>query len=231
MSLKAMSWALHTKTLIIDDSEIEVTPTQKLILVVLGDHADIEGRCFPSHNRLSLLVGIGVQAIRKNLARLESGGLLVREIRFRPDGSQTSNSYKLQIGVVSEYEGGGTTSVPNETSNKSNLVTKVTRSLSSGLPFDEFKKRYPKRDGRQGWPEAEKRGAKMGKALQQTVLLGVENYMAHCKKHGLIGSRHVSMASTFLSPTKKPYSEWAEMTKAHPDGRDYYRLPPQEEEQ
>ena len=38
VSLSAMSWAL----------KLDVPPTQKLVLVVLADHANTEGECFPS---------------------------------------------------------------------------------------------------------------------------------------------------------------------------------------
>ena len=53
-----------------------ITPTQKLILLCLADHADDAGRCYPSMRRLGDRTCLTERAVRKNLRDLEAGGYL-----------------------------------------------------------------------------------------------------------------------------------------------------------
>lgn len=54
----------------------DVPPTQKLILLALADHADDQGRCYPSISRLCRRTGLKERAIQSNLKALEIAGLI-----------------------------------------------------------------------------------------------------------------------------------------------------------
>ena len=87
MSVEAVAWAFAQ----------EVTPAgRKFVLVALANHADAEGRCFPSQKRLAFMTGQSVRAVRDHLAALEEAGLITRvETRRESDGGRTSDTIFL----------------------------------------------------------------------------------------------------------------------------------------
>ena len=88
MSLHALNCALRYAGL---------SPTKKLVLVVLANYADETGSCYPSHKHIAEIVGLkdhkGVQKIIKGF---EESGLLKVEKRYN-GGGQTSNRYHLNL--------------------------------------------------------------------------------------------------------------------------------------
>ena len=89
MSVKAMTWAWEQQGL--SDGE-------KLTLMAFADHADDHGVCWPSNGRVAEKVGCKDRAVRERVGRLEAKGMLHRETRTRPNGSQTSNLVVLHMG-------------------------------------------------------------------------------------------------------------------------------------
>ena len=89
MSLHALNCALRCSGL---------TPTKKLVLVVLANYADETGSCYPSHKHIAEIVGLkdhkGVQKIIKGF---EESELLRVEKRYNGSGGQTSNRYHLNL--------------------------------------------------------------------------------------------------------------------------------------
>ena len=87
MSVEAVAWAFAQ----------EVTPAgRKFVLVALANHADAEGRCFPSQKRLAFMTGQSIRAVRDHLAALEEAGLITRvETRRESDGGRTSDTIFL----------------------------------------------------------------------------------------------------------------------------------------
>lgn len=53
-----------------------VTPTEKLILLSLADHADESGRCYPSIDRLSLRTCLSERALQVNIRTLTQKGFI-----------------------------------------------------------------------------------------------------------------------------------------------------------
>ena len=49
-------------------------PTERLIMLALADHADDDGRCYPSIQRLCQRTGLSERAVRTNLRALEKSG-------------------------------------------------------------------------------------------------------------------------------------------------------------
>ncbi len=53
------------------------------------------GRCAPSITRLAAMAGVSVPTMRRRLSELEKIGAVIVAPTYRPDGSQTSNQYRL----------------------------------------------------------------------------------------------------------------------------------------
>lgn len=78
--------------------EARVNGTTKLVLLALADHANDDGECWPGMARVRAKAGLSTDAaLRKQYRKLEDAGLLEREERFREDGSQASNLYRLRL--------------------------------------------------------------------------------------------------------------------------------------
>ena len=102
MSVQAIDWALRLVK--------NVTPTQKLILICLANHAGPDGDCWPSQTVVSDYSGLSRDAVNKNMKELESLGLIASERRKDSDGRETTKKYRLKmaesLGVVQDYTGG-----------------------------------------------------------------------------------------------------------------------------
>jgi hypothetical protein len=85
MSREARDWAWRCRGL---------TPALRCIVLALAEHADEEGRCWPSLTRLAELTEVDRRTVTRGLAELEDRGLMVRERHH-----QQSTSYTLAIGA------------------------------------------------------------------------------------------------------------------------------------
>lgn len=89
MSLEAILWALRDVK--------NVTPTQKLILIGLGNHVGPDGTCWPSQALIAEYTGLSREAIYRNLADLERKGV-IKSIRNKDDaGRDVSKTYILPV--------------------------------------------------------------------------------------------------------------------------------------
>lgn len=81
MSVKIMSAVFDSQTL---------APTERLIMLALADHADDEGRCYPSISRLCNRTGLSERAVQTNIRKLQEQGY----IRIIPSaGKSGANVY------------------------------------------------------------------------------------------------------------------------------------------
>jgi hypothetical protein len=90
MSMKAVVWALH---------QPDLTPSQKIVLLMLSDRHNPDMGCFPSSKKLASDCNMSVSSVFAHLAALESKGLIKRKGRARDNGQQTSNEYQLNMGM------------------------------------------------------------------------------------------------------------------------------------
>ena len=128
MSIEYLNHALRTDGL---------TPTKKLILVILANYADQNGSCFPSYKHIAKMVGLKDQkGIIKVIKEFESLGLLRIEKRKLDNGSYTSNKYHLLIG-----RGSDTTRVVVQTPDNTKEDTKEIYDQI----FEKFWKVYPRK--------------------------------------------------------------------------------------
>ena len=120
MSVAALAWAFE---------QCEgITATEKLVLLSLADHADVDGQCWPSKKRLAEKSMCDPKTVQRALKKFRDNGMIRVEERFRNDGTQTSNRYFLNLnssvqgGTHEPPKGdelipqGGTDSSPRETS-------------------------------------------------------------------------------------------------------------------
>ena len=143
MSIEYLNHALRTDGL---------TPTKKLILVILANYADQNGSCFPSYKHIAKMVGLKDQkGIIKVIKEFESLGLLRIEKRKLDNGSYTSNKYHLLMG-----RGFDTTRVVVQTPDNTKEDTKEIYDQI----FEKFWKVYPRK-------VAKKQAAKIFKKIQE----------------------------------------------------------------
>lgn len=74
-----------------------LTPTLKLVLMALADTADGNGVCWPSVSTLAKRCTVSTRTVQRSLRALIDRQLLIAQPRQRPDGSSTSNRYRLLI--------------------------------------------------------------------------------------------------------------------------------------
>ncbi|WP_285295443.1 helix-turn-helix domain-containing protein [Aureimonas altamirensis] len=88
MSFQATSWAVRQKV---------GSSMGKIILLMIANRADEDGRCFPSQQRLASDCECSVRTVREWLSRFEQKGILRRCERRRNDGRKTSDEIYLAM--------------------------------------------------------------------------------------------------------------------------------------
>ena len=69
----------------------------KQIMFYLINRANAEGTCFPSMRTIGSDCGISERTIQRTMKVLLEDGFVIKENRYRDNGGQSSNLYKLQI--------------------------------------------------------------------------------------------------------------------------------------
>ena len=72
-------------------------PIPKSVLVVLGDHANDAGVCWPRIATIADKVGVSPRTVQRSIQHLAQCGLITVEHRYRSDGSHSSNRYRLHL--------------------------------------------------------------------------------------------------------------------------------------
>lgn len=91
MSVRAMSWAWSTPT---------DTPSERLVLLALADHAGEDGECWPGSASLAAKTGLSEGSVRRYITRLDERGILEKvERRRRKDGTLGTWIYRLRLDV------------------------------------------------------------------------------------------------------------------------------------
>ena len=99
MSFKASHWAVHKVR--------GLEPLERLLLLVLAEHADDRDCVWSSQDRLAHMVGTSPSTLRRCLARLERLGLLTHENRWAMDEStdtlRLTDGYQVHIGAAPDW--------------------------------------------------------------------------------------------------------------------------------
>lgn len=98
-------WFWADRDIILKDGEC-LGPYSIAIYAALCCYADTEHKAFPSVATLAEKIGCSERKARECLADLERANWIKSEPNYRPDGSQTSNTYHLLISPYSGATGG-----------------------------------------------------------------------------------------------------------------------------
>lgn len=89
MSLEAITWAYKTEV---------GSPSRKAVLLVLANYADADdASSFPSRSRIEAMTELKTTAVKDALRDLEEMGVISKEARLRPNGSNSSNRYTINL--------------------------------------------------------------------------------------------------------------------------------------
>jgi hypothetical protein len=105
-----------------------VSPSEKLLLLVLANYADEHMRSFPSHSRLASDTGLTERTILTLMKGLEARRMLSRKERRRPDGSRSSDIITLHFGgeIISPCGEAAAPGVGKSTTGGGEMVSPLT---------------------------------------------------------------------------------------------------------
>jgi len=130
-----------------------LTPTRKFILVLLGNYADENAQCYPSHRHIANIIGLkDTKGIQRTIQEFQDMGLLKIQHRKKEDGSYTSNKYTLLLPEgVKTPTGSDTLKVTASPPVNTKVDTKTKNilfTLEDELKFNDFYKNYPRKVGK-----------------------------------------------------------------------------------
>jgi hypothetical protein len=83
----------------------DLPPLEKLLLVVMGSHADnSNGECFPSIGLLAHESGMSESTAKRAIKGLIGAGCITKSARFSESGDRTSNQYRIIFDSVPQRE-------------------------------------------------------------------------------------------------------------------------------
>ena len=74
----------------------ELNHRARAVYMYLKDHADNQGTCWPRIKTISRDLGLSRSTVKRALDDLCGAGLVLKESRWRENGSLTSNLYRLR---------------------------------------------------------------------------------------------------------------------------------------
>jgi len=177
-------------------------PAAKIVLYWLADHHNGEtGDCFPSHKRLAEVCEMTDRSIRTHLEALKQAGLIEIVDRKRPNGSQTSNAYKL---LLTDHDTGKNIPSPTENISDPPVLNFPTHNLGNNNlgnepskindHFEDFWAAYPRKVAKGNARKAF--AAAMKKATIEEISAGLNKQLAALSKKE---RQYIPHASTWLN--------------------------------
>lgn len=81
------------------DAPADISPTERLVLVMLARNADPEGIAFPALDRLATAAHISPSTASRALRHLEDLGLVERTRSFTAAGASAPTQYRVVVDV------------------------------------------------------------------------------------------------------------------------------------
>jgi len=127
-----------------------LSPTKKLILVILGNYADEKGTCYPSYKHIAKLIGLNTtKTIQNAIKEFEELGYLKIEHRKLENGGYTSNRYHLTLNNDPIVLENPTPVVTEDNTHMSSTTTNTKEDTKEYiLEFNLFWKHYPRKIGK-----------------------------------------------------------------------------------
>lgn len=120
----------------------------KQIMFYLINRANAEGTCFPSVRTMASDCGVSERTIQRTMKVLFEEGFVIKENRYRGNGGQSSNLYKLQI--EPENQGDKTGNDDEEKIKEENVELKKEKIYELGgieiVTFDDYKEATETKD-------------------------------------------------------------------------------------
>lgn len=111
----------------------------KQVMFYLINRANAEGTCFPSVKTIASDCGVSERTIQRTMKILMDEGFVTKEERYRDNGGQTSNLYKLTVDLENDNDEGR----ENKDIKKENLIenkeSKSSHENIESLSFDDYK--------------------------------------------------------------------------------------------
>lgn len=84
---------------------LKVKPAQKLVAVILADHADLDGVCWPSYRRIAERSGLDERTVRRHVRFLIDLGVVTKlrtgtVTRVGERAVHMSNAYRIEADVI-----------------------------------------------------------------------------------------------------------------------------------
>lgn len=131
MSLQAMLWA----------SNLEIPSTRKLVLMIMGDHANTKNECWPSRSKLARRCSLSVGTIDRCIEDAETWGLIEKELRQHESGKKRSNKYTLRLDRAAPpdaMDGSGVEPTPDDEDESDDETTTSGRDAEGRLHGDSM---------------------------------------------------------------------------------------------
>ena len=77
-------------------ADTELSHRARVVYIYLKDHANREGTCWPGINTIAAGLKLSRSTVKRALDDLVKAGLVVKESRWRENGSLTSNLYQVK---------------------------------------------------------------------------------------------------------------------------------------
>jgi len=114
-----------------------VSPSARFVYMCLCKHADSTHQtCFPSLSRIAEIVGKSISTVKRAVRELCKYGAIERNPRFRKDGGQTSNLYKVaqvDLGSLTKFldNSANEETEPEQVENKDTSTDNISFSVSN----------------------------------------------------------------------------------------------------
>lgn len=110
----------------------------KQVMFYLINRANAEGTCFPSVKTIASDCGVTERTIQRTMKILMEEGFVAKEERYRDNGGQTSNLYKLTIDFANNNdEDSGNKDIKKENSIENKEIKSSHENIKS-ISFDEY---------------------------------------------------------------------------------------------
>ena len=108
--------------------EMDIPQGQKMVLLAICDHANDDGVCYPSQEKLAKKCSTTERSVIKHLNWLKEKGIIAKS-RRQKGGSRLSNLYEIDL---SNYKSQSEDSSCEKYSHENNSPTKVKKTTESG---------------------------------------------------------------------------------------------------
>tara|TARA_R100000773_G_C4220326_1_gene119000 strand:- start:2306 stop:2992 length:687 start_codon:yes stop_codon:yes gene_type:complete len=190
-----------------------LTPTAKLVLVILANYADEKGSCYPSHKHIANMIGLkSKKSVQNYIKEFEKKNLLIIEHRRLDNGGYTSNRYTLTLDTTEPHPmETSDTRVGLQTSTNTKEDTKEDINYAKWIDyyFVKFWKNYKRKVGKHSaYKSFEKairdslKGVDKKLKLNQVILTGsqITDAIEKFNKENLLTDlKYIPHASTWLN--------------------------------